>query len=180
MRPTTSLFQIVYKDPRQPLVRGVGKSRPFFNASAPPKSTLQARAMSSATSFYDFKPLDSKLTLSLLNFQNVANIHLHHQRKGSLSHSQTTKTKSSSSSIRPQNAASRPNTKGLRSSTNLSGRNTLKTSRSSASRATNSAAKSLVATTISNPSARSTMASRSRSWARRKSMAIMRSRCLSG
>ncbi len=47
-------------------MKGVSKSRPFFNAWAPPSSTLHARAMSSATSFYDFKPLDSEHILYLL------------------------------------------------------------------------------------------------------------------
>jgi hypothetical protein len=186
MQPTRSLFQTVYKIPKQPLVRGVSKSRPFFNAWAPPSSTLQARAMSSATSFYDFKPLNSKSPLYLFcrssrSTRSTPLTHTpHYQRKGNPSPSQTIRTKLSSSSTRPQNAASHLNTKDLRSSTNPSKRNTPKTSQSSASHATNSAAKSPGPTTTFSPSARSTTASRSPSWARRKSMAIMRSRCLSG
>jgi hypothetical protein len=64
MFASRSLFQSAFKDSRQPLVRGLSKSRPFLNTWAPSPSLLQQRKlfadMASATSFYDFKPLDSK------------------------------------------------------------------------------------------------------------------------
>lgn len=68
MQVSRSLFQTVFKDPNQPIVKGVSQSRPLFNTWAPSISVQRDQkrrlAMSSAASFYDFKPLDSKWTFS--------------------------------------------------------------------------------------------------------------------
>jgi hypothetical protein len=67
MQAQQSLFQAAFKDPNQRVAHGVSKSRPFLNLWAPSPSVqqyqaaqTQKRTMASATSFYDFKPLDSK------------------------------------------------------------------------------------------------------------------------
>jgi hypothetical protein len=67
MQAQQSLFQTAFKDPNQRVAHGVSKSRPFLNLWAPSPSVqqyqaaqTQKRTMASATSFYDFKPLDSK------------------------------------------------------------------------------------------------------------------------
>lgn len=79
MQLSRSLAQAAFKDPNQKLARGVKHSRPFFNvwaptyerqsfqrrtATPPPHHRQQQRRlysnMASATTFYDFKPLDSK------------------------------------------------------------------------------------------------------------------------
>jgi len=67
MQAQQSLFQTAFKDPNQRVAHGVSKSRPFLNLWAPSPSVqqyqaaqAQKRTMASATSFYDFKPLDKK------------------------------------------------------------------------------------------------------------------------
>ena len=67
MQAQQSLFQTAFKDPNQRVAHGVSKSRPFLNLWAPSPSVqqnqaaqTQKRTLASATSFYDFKPLDSK------------------------------------------------------------------------------------------------------------------------
>lgn len=71
MQAQLSLFQSAFKGPNQRTAHGVKKSIPFLNLWAPSASVqkyqaaqAQDRKMSSATSFYDFKPLDSELLLS--------------------------------------------------------------------------------------------------------------------
>ena len=68
MQAQQSLFQSAFQDPNQRVAHGVRKSIPFLNLWAPSPSVQQHQAaqaqkrnMASATSFYDFKPLDSKL-----------------------------------------------------------------------------------------------------------------------
>lgn len=67
MQAQQSLFQTAFKDPNQRVAHGVSQSRPFLNLWAPSSSVqqyqatqTQKRTMASATSFYDFKPLDKK------------------------------------------------------------------------------------------------------------------------
>ncbi|EPE30180.1 Thioredoxin-like protein [Glarea lozoyensis ATCC 20868] len=68
MQASRSLFQSAFKDPTQKTARGVSKSRPFLNVWAPSPSVQQyqfhtaakLRNMASATSFYDFKPIDKR------------------------------------------------------------------------------------------------------------------------
>jgi len=69
MQAQQSLFQSAFKDPNQRTAHGVKKSIPFLNLWAPSadvqklqaeqKRDLNTKNMASATSFYDFKPLDS-------------------------------------------------------------------------------------------------------------------------
>lgn len=66
MQASTSLIQAAFKDPNQ-RARPFKKSIPFLNIWAPSPSIqryqiaqAQKRTMASATSFYDFKPLDKK------------------------------------------------------------------------------------------------------------------------
>lgn len=64
MQASRSLFQTGIKIGNQPAVTGITKSRPFLNTWATPKQSAQTqRNMASATSFYDFKPLDSMFLL---------------------------------------------------------------------------------------------------------------------
>ncbi|KAH6683896.1 thioredoxin-like protein [Halenospora varia] len=65
MQASRSLFQTAFKDPGQKTARGVSKSTPFLNTWAPSPDVqryqqAQRRNMASATSFYDFKPLDKR------------------------------------------------------------------------------------------------------------------------
>jgi hypothetical protein len=69
MQAQQSLFQSAFKDPNQRTAHGVKKSIPFLNLWAPSADVQKYQAeqkrdlntkMASATSFYDFKPLDSK------------------------------------------------------------------------------------------------------------------------
>jgi len=67
MQAQQSLFQTAFKDPNQRVAHGVSKSQPLLNLWAPSPSVqqyqatqTQKRTMASATSFYDFKPLDKK------------------------------------------------------------------------------------------------------------------------
>jgi len=67
MQAQQSLFQSAFQDPNQRVAHGVKKSIPFLNLWAPSPSVqryqaaqAQERSMASATSFYDFKPLDKK------------------------------------------------------------------------------------------------------------------------
>jgi hypothetical protein len=69
MEVQRSLFQSAFKDPNQRTAHGVKKSIPFLNLWAPSADVQKLQAeqkrdlsskMASATSFYDFKPLDSK------------------------------------------------------------------------------------------------------------------------
>jgi hypothetical protein len=69
MQAQQSLFQSAFKDPNQRTAHGIKKSIPFLNLWAPSadvqklqaeqKRDLNTKKMASATSFYDFKPLDS-------------------------------------------------------------------------------------------------------------------------
>jgi glutathione peroxidase len=73
MQAQQSLFQSAFKDPNQRTAHGVKKSIPFLNLWAPSadvqklqaaqKRDLNTEKMASATSFYDFKPLDSSSPL---------------------------------------------------------------------------------------------------------------------
>lgn len=73
MQAQQSLFQSAFKDPNQRTAHGVKKSIPFLNLWAPSadvqklqaeqKRDLNTKKMASATSFYDFKPLDSSSPL---------------------------------------------------------------------------------------------------------------------
>lgn len=73
MQAQQSLFQSAFKDPNQRTAHGVKKSIPFLNLWAPSadvqklqaeqKRNLNTKKMASATSFYDFKPLDSSSPL---------------------------------------------------------------------------------------------------------------------
>lgn len=67
-----SLFQSAFKDPNQRTAHGVKKSIPFLNLWAPSQDVQRYQKeqkrdlnMASATSFYDFKPLDSTSPLVL-------------------------------------------------------------------------------------------------------------------
>lgn len=61
MQASRSLFQTSIQIGNRPAVTGITKSRPFLNTWASPTQATPARQnMASATSFYDFKPLDSK------------------------------------------------------------------------------------------------------------------------
>lgn len=67
MQAQQSLFQTVFKDPNQRTAHGVKHSRPFLNLWAPSDDVKKYQEeikkdqdkMASATSFYNFKPLDS-------------------------------------------------------------------------------------------------------------------------
>ena len=67
MQAQQSLFQSAFKDPNQRTAHGVKKSIPFLNLWAPSQDVQRYQeqqkrdlnTMASATSFYDFKPLDS-------------------------------------------------------------------------------------------------------------------------
>jgi len=65
MQAQQSLFQSAFKDPNQRVAHGVKKSIPFLNLWAPSADVQRQQEqkrqlnMASATSFYDFKPLDS-------------------------------------------------------------------------------------------------------------------------
>lgn len=159
--------------------------------------------MASATSVFDFKPLNSKLHPSHAWFapattsipHHVATAmcpfhasailpHSHHtlvansqQRRANPHPSPPTPAKSYSSSTPPPSAASPPNTAVSKRSTRRSKPRTPASSSSSASPATNSAARSPRPTTRSRSSARSTTASPSPSSARRRSTATMPTRC---
>jgi hypothetical protein len=68
MQAQQSLFQSAFKDPNQRTAHGLKKSIPFLNLWAPSQDVQRYQeqqkrylnTMASATSFYDFKPLDSK------------------------------------------------------------------------------------------------------------------------
>ena len=127
--------------------------------------------MSSAASFFDFKPADSTSSLppsstlllphfplsthplpsstTLATYTNTP-----HQSAAPPTPSRTSPTKSSSSSTPPQNAASRPNSPAWRNSTKTSNPLTPTTSKSSASPATNSAHRTPAQTTRSKNSAK--------------------------
>jgi len=67
MQASQSLFQTAFKDTNQRLAYGVKRPVPLLNYWTPSPSVqrhqiaqAQRRAMASATSFYDFKPLDKK------------------------------------------------------------------------------------------------------------------------
>lgn len=87
MQAQQSLFQSAFKDPNQRVAHGVKKSIPFLNLWAPSPSVqryqsaqAQERKMASATSFYDFKPLDSMFALlhiSILPFPSLS-LFIHH------------------------------------------------------------------------------------------------------
>ncbi|PMD29183.1 GSHPx-domain-containing protein [Hyaloscypha variabilis F] len=68
MQAQQSLFQSAFKDPNQRVAHGVKKSIPFLNLWAPSADVQRQQEqkrqlnMASATSFYDFKPLDKKGT----------------------------------------------------------------------------------------------------------------------
>jgi hypothetical protein len=142
------------------------------------------RTMASATTFYDFKPVDS-MSRPLQyppdrrrkNNENALLTQPQQQRKANPSTWPPSKAKSSSSSTQPPNAASPLNSKASRTSTSPSKPSTPKTSPFWASPATSSAAKTPAPTTRSRRSARSTTASPSPCWASWMSMAIMRRPC---
>lgn len=159
--------------------------------------------MASATSVFDFKPLNSKshpshawfapatallphhvATAMCSYHQFISTSHYHHtfvansqQRRASPHPSPPTPAKSSSSSTPPPSAASPPNTAALRTSTRRSKPRTQASLLSSASPATSSAARSPRPTTRSRSSARSTTALPSPSSARRRLTATMPTRC---
>lgn len=146
--PAARTFCSSIVNPRAPITR---PKRILYQR--PSTSQIQTRKMSSATSFYDFKPLDS--TSSHLNIfiqlqlprhsttttSHTANLRpqlIPLQKKAPPSPSPPTPAKSSSSSIRPPSAVSRLNSKDSRSSTRTYRPRTQTTSSSSASLATNS------------------------------------------
>lgn len=159
--------------------------------------------MASATSVFDFKPLNSKSPPSCVQFAPVtipiplrvrrqyipitpllctptATSHAHAnspQRRASQHPSPPMPARFSSSSIPPPSAASPPSTAASRPSTRRLKPLTPASLSSSASPATNSAVRSPQPTTRSKSSARSTTASRSPSSARRMLTAIMPIRC---
>jgi peroxiredoxin len=108
MQAQQSLFQSAFKDPNQRAAHGVKKSIPFLNLWAPSQDVQRYQeqqkrdlsTMASATSFYDFKPLDStcglnsnRLTPLLWNgvtphhpslqsvYKALANHHRHRERR---------------------------------------------------------------------------------------------------
>jgi len=67
MQASKSLIQSALKYPNQRVLYGIRRSNPSLNICAPSPSVqryqtalVQKRTMASATSFYDFKPLDKK------------------------------------------------------------------------------------------------------------------------
>ena len=129
----------------------------------------KTRAMASATSFYDFKPLDSTSDFTPAPFISILRTKNHrsrplltipfsflsppHQKKANPTRSPISKTKSSSWSTRPRSAVSRRSSKAWRRSTRKSRRPTRTDSSSSASPATSSCSKTPATTTPSSPSA---------------------------
>jgi glutathione peroxidase len=79
MQAQQSLFQSAFKDPNQRTAHGVKKSIPFLNLWAPSQDVQRYQeqqkrdlnSMASATSFYDFKPLDSTCGLNSNLFHAV-------------------------------------------------------------------------------------------------------------
>jgi hypothetical protein len=132
--------------------------------------------MSSATSFYDFKPADSTLrvrthTTCLTHYPRPPSAPTHtllppsfpciscntnpsSKRRAPPTRSRTSKTKSSSSSTLPANAASRRNSQVSKNSTKISKPRTPTISKSSGFRATSSADRTRGPTTRSSRSAR--------------------------
>jgi len=69
MQISHSLFQATFRNPNQRIAHGIKRSLPFLSIYTPsssvqryPIALAQKRTMASATSFYDFKPLDKKGT----------------------------------------------------------------------------------------------------------------------
>ena len=144
----------------------VYKPAVYHQPITPRHFTTTTPNMSSATTFYDFKPLDSKPNRPSLLFTHHHLPILTHplpsqQRRAPNSPSPPTKAKSSSSSTSPPNAASPRNTPASKRSTRKSRRSTPTTLRSWAFHATSSAGRNRVPRKKSSRSASSTMAFRS-------------------
>ena len=163
--------------PRPPYPASTQPARDHNCPRITPTSTV-TRNMASATSFYDFKPKDSRSTLISLSQLPFASVPPSHQqatntiisspqKRANPTTSPHSKTRLSSSSTPPPNVASHLNTPPSRRSTRRSPPRT-KTSLSSVSPATSSCLKTPDRMTRSKTSASSTMALVSRSWPRRR------------